>query len=71
MSRLERPAYLPTPRQIEAECAAIRRRWTPSERQRRTVGYGLIVAETVWTPPQIFTAQCLSRVRKFVTEASA
>jgi hypothetical protein len=70
MSRLERPAYLPTPRQIAAECAAIRHRWSPAERRRRTVGFGLVFAEPVWTPPQVFTSQCVARVRKFV-EASA
>jgi len=71
MSRLVRSEYLPTRSQILAECAAIRRRWTPSELRRRTVGPGLIIAESSWTPPQILTSNCLARVRKFVSEATA
>jgi hypothetical protein len=71
MNRLERPKYTPSRRQIAAECEAIRLRWTPSERRRRSVGHGLLVAEPVWMPPQIFTSHCLARVRKFVAEASA
>jgi hypothetical protein len=71
MSRLEQPKYMPSRRQIAAECEAIRLRWTPSERRRRRVGHGMLVAESMWTPPQIFTSTCLARVRKFVAEASA
>jgi hypothetical protein len=71
MSRLEQPKYMPSRRQIAAECAAIRQRWTASELRRRSVGHGLLVAEPSWAPPQIFTAHCTSRVRKFVAETSA
>lgn len=71
MSRLEQPKYVPSRRQIAAECEAIRQRWTPSERRRRRVGHGMLVAESRWTPPQIFTSSCLALVRKFVAEASA
>ena len=37
MSRSHRVDYLPTPRQIVAECAAIRLLWTPAERRRRVL----------------------------------
>ncbi len=67
----ERIEYLPTRRQISAACAAIRQTWTPAERRRRTVGHGLLARYSVWSPPQISTANCLARVRKMVAEASA
>ena len=71
MSRRLVPEYLPTPRQITRQCAAIRRQWTPSERRRRTVGYSLVEAAATWMPPMIDTAMCVSRVRKALSEASA
>jgi hypothetical protein len=66
-----RPDYLPTPRQIQLECAEIRRQWTPAELRRRTVGYALRMQETVWFPPMIDTASCTSRVRRIACEQSA
>lgn len=67
----DRAEYLPTRRQIMAACAAIRRQWTPSERRRRTVGQDLQAGYAPWSPPQISTASCLSRVRTMVADASA
>jgi hypothetical protein len=66
-----RPDYLPTKRQIAKECRIIRKRWTPAERQRRLVGYGLELASTVWLPPRIDTSLCTSRVRRLAIEQSA
>lgn len=66
-----RPEYLPTQRQIAKECRLIRARWTPSERQRRLVGYGLELASSVWLPPQIDTSRCTTRVRRLAVEQSA
>lgn len=69
MSRLKRPEYLPTRRQIVEECAEIRSRWTSSERRRRSVGGGIAALSDTWMPPQILTSQCLARVRKIVADA--
>ena len=66
-----RPEYLPTPQQIAKQCRQIRDRWTATERQRRLVGYGKEMVESVWTPPQIDTAGCTSRVRRVAVEQSA
>ena len=71
MSRRERVDYLPTPRQIAAQCAQIRRRWSVAERRRRTVGYMRLQAESMWRPPQICMAHCVARVRRVVAEASS
>jgi hypothetical protein len=71
MSRRERIDYLPTPRQIAAQCAKIRRGWTVAERRRRTVGYPQLQAESMWRPPQIRLSNCIARVRRVVAEASA
>jgi hypothetical protein len=69
MNFRERNAYQPSRRQIVAACAAIRRRWTPAERRRRTVGLGLLAASSTWSPPQIATANCTARVRRMVADA--
>jgi hypothetical protein len=66
-----RPEYLPTPRQIAKECRLIRSRWSPAERQRRLVGFGLEMVHCVWLPPRIDTSHCNSRVRRFAVEQSA
>lgn len=66
-----RPDYLPTPRQIALECAEIRRRWTPAELRRRTVGYDLEISATRWLPPTIDTATCNARVRRIACDLSA
>ena len=66
-----RPEYLPTRRQIAKECRIIRNHWTPAERQRRLVGYGLEMVSSVWLPPQIDTSLCTSRVRRYAVEQSA
>ncbi len=63
------PEYLPSPRQIASECEKIRRRWTPAEFRRRTVGYAQQSSQERWLPPRIETASCLSGVRRVVAEA--
>ncbi|HYO25438.1 MAG TPA: hypothetical protein VEQ85_10880 [Lacipirellulaceae bacterium] len=65
----DRGEYLPTRRQIRQACVAIRSRWTPAERRRRTVGAHL-VGPAPWSPPCIETAHCLARVRH-IADASA
>jgi hypothetical protein len=71
MSRFERVDYLPTPRQIAAQCAKIRSGWTPAERRRRTVGHLRMQTESTWLPPQIRLSHCVARVRRVVAEASS
>lgn len=71
MSRSHRVDYLPTPRQIVAECAAIRLLWTPAERRRRRVGFRQFADESRWMPPHIAVGACVARVRKVVAEATA
>jgi hypothetical protein len=66
-----RPEYLPTKRQIAKECRIIRNRWTPAERQRRLVGYGMELTSAIWLPPKIDTSHCTSRVRRLAVEQSA
>lgn len=72
MGRRNLPEYLPTSQEIARACAAIRERWTPSERRRRTVDQELLAEQNPgWLPPVIDTAGCLARVRRTATEASA
>lgn len=65
------PEYLPSPRQIQIECAEIRRLWTPAELRRRTVGYAFELQQSMWFPPTIKTTACTARVRKIACEQSA
>ncbi|HMP08655.1 MAG TPA: hypothetical protein PJ982_20090 [Lacipirellulaceae bacterium] len=57
-------AYLPTPDEIAAACRAIRRSWSPEERQRRR--WGLMpgrrharaeLLPSGWTPPVVAVAE--------------
>lgn len=66
-----RPEYLPTQSQIARQCRLIRSRWSPAERQRRLVGFGMETVHCVWEPPQIDTSHCNFRVRRFAVEQSA
>ena len=66
-----RPAYLPTPSQIEEACAAIRSAWTPSEANRRAVGNATFNDSEPWHPPRIDTSMCLARVRRSITDQLA
>lgn len=65
---MNRPEFLPSPREIAERCESIRRQWSAAERRRRTVGYALHLQETVWMPPQIQTSTCLSSVRRSVLD---
>jgi hypothetical protein len=66
----ESPAYLPTPREIAAACAAIRQRWTPTEFRRRSAANVLKMTPHDWTPPQVSLSHCLAGVRTFVADAT-
>jgi|GEM_PF-1451578 len=65
------PGYLPTPHQIAEACLMIRETWSPSEQQRRLVGYAQEELKNPWLPPRIDTSLCHSRVRKEVSELTA
>lgn len=71
MSLLEKSAYMPSPREIARQCAAIRRSWTPGERRRRAVGLRAMIGPVAWLPPRVITAQCMARVRSIVAETTA
>ena len=47
VSRVNKPAYLPTPDEIERECEKIQRRWSDSERERRLL---FVVTESESAP---------------------
>lgn len=70
MKRLEHQEYLPSPRQIAAESAAIRCGWSGSERRRRRVGFEQLAAQARWALPQLFATAQLAPVR-LAAQASA
>lgn len=70
-TRRARPSYLPTPAEIAAGCADIRRRWSRSETIRRAVGGDVGLENEPWQPPRIDTSSCTSRVRKSIADQIA